>query len=35
MTSKSTIMIVDDEPDLLTLTKKFLETEGYEVHACI
>ena len=33
MTSKSTVMIVDDEPDLLNLTKKFLETEGYEVHA--
>ena len=33
MTSKSTIMVVDDEPDLLNLTKKFLESEGYEVHA--
>jgi len=32
MASKSTIMIVDDEPDLLALTKKFLETEGYKVH---
>jgi two-component system response regulator ChvI len=26
-------MIVDDEPDLLNLTKKFLETEGCEVQA--
>ena len=26
-------MLVDDEPDLLVLTKKFLETEGYNVHA--
>lgn len=33
MTTKSTIMIVDDEPDLLTITKNFLETEGYNVHA--
>ena len=33
VTSKSTIMVVDDEPDLLNLTKKFLESEGYEVHA--
>jgi two-component system chemotaxis response regulator CheY len=33
MTNTSTIMIVDDEPDLLALTKKFLESEGYEVHA--
>jgi CheY-like chemotaxis protein len=33
MTGKSVIMVVDDEPDLLTLTTKFLETEGYEVHA--
>ncbi|HEU4605841.1 MAG TPA: response regulator [Nitrososphaera sp.] len=33
MTSKSTIMVVDDEPDLLRLAKTFLQTEGYEVHA--
>lgn len=33
MTGKSTIMVVDDEPDLLTLVKEFLETEGYDVHA--
>lgn len=33
MTNTSTVMIVDDEPDLLDLTKKFLESEGYEVHA--
>jgi CheY-like chemotaxis protein len=26
-------MIVDDEPDLLALSKKFLENEGYQVHA--
>jgi CheY-like chemotaxis protein len=26
-------MVVDDELDLLTLTKKFLESEGYNVHA--
>jgi CheY-like chemotaxis protein len=26
-------MLVDDEPDLLTLTKKFLEREAYQVHA--
>ena len=33
MTDNSTIMVVDDEPDLLALTKKFLESEGYQVHA--
>jgi CheY-like chemotaxis protein len=33
VTGKSTIMVVDDEPDLLNLTKKFLESEGYQVHA--
>src|SRR5688500_18785767 len=33
MTSKSTIMVVDDEQDLLTLVKEFLQTEGYDVHA--
>lgn len=33
MTGKPTIMLVDDEPDLLILTKQFLEAEGYEVHA--
>jgi DNA-binding NtrC family response regulator len=33
MPAKSTIMIVDDEPDLLAITKKFLENEGYEVHS--
>jgi DNA-binding NtrC family response regulator len=33
MTDKSTIMVVDDEQDLLAITTKFLETEGYEVHA--
>ena len=33
MASKSTIMVVDDEPDLLSLVKGYLETEGYEVHA--
>jgi DNA-binding response OmpR family regulator len=31
--TKSTILVIDDEPDLLALTKTFLETEGYEVHA--
>jgi two-component system NtrC family response regulator len=33
MARKSTIMVVDDEPDLLKLTKKFPESEGFEVHA--
>lgn len=33
VTRKSTILVVDDEPDLLSLTKKFLESEGYHVHA--
>lgn len=33
MTSNSTVMVVDDEPDLLALTKKFLESEGYQVHS--
>jgi len=33
MAGKTTIMIVDDEKDLLTISKKFLENEGYEVHA--
>ena len=32
MTDKLTILLVDDESDLLILTKKFLETEGFEVH---
>jgi DNA-binding NtrC family response regulator len=31
--TKSTILVIDDEPDLLALTKTFLETEGFEVHA--
>lgn len=35
MAARSTIMVVDDEPDLLTLVKGYLETEGYEVHAFI
>ena len=33
MARKSTVMVVDDEPDLLKLIKKFLESEGFEVHA--
>lgn len=32
MASNPTILIVDDETDLLTITKKFLEKEGYKVH---
>lgn len=28
-----TVMLVDDDPDLLYLTKRFLESEGYQVHA--
>lgn len=31
--TKSTILVIDDEQDLLALTKTFLETEGFEVHA--
>jgi DNA-binding NtrC family response regulator len=26
------VMVVDDEPDLLTITTKMLETDGYKVH---
>lgn len=33
MTDSPTILLVDDEPDLLTLAKRFLESEGYQVHA--
>jgi two-component system nitrogen regulation response regulator GlnG len=29
----SVIMVVDDEKDILTITKKALEMNGYEVHA--
>jgi CheY-like chemotaxis protein len=32
MASK-TVMLVDDEPDVLATTKKILEKNGYEVHA--
>ena len=32
-TASNTIMLVDDEPDLLATTKIMLETEGYKVHA--
>ena len=28
-----TIMVVDDEEDLLAVTKKMLEINGYSVHA--
>jgi DNA-binding NtrC family response regulator len=33
MTNKSTVMVVDDEPDSLGVAKKFLESEGHRVHA--
>ena len=33
MPANSTIMVVDDEPDLVEITKKFLESHGYNVHA--
>ena len=33
MASTLTILVIDDEPDLLAVDKKFLENEGYRVHA--
>jgi CheY-like chemotaxis protein len=33
MTGKS-LLLVDDEPALLELLKKFLERQGYRVHSC-
>lgn len=29
----ASILVVDDEADLLAVAKKFLESEGYQVHA--
>jgi len=31
--AKASVMLVDDEPDMLAVTKSMLETNGYEVHA--
>lgn len=31
--SSKTVMLVDDEPDLLATTARILEMNGYEVHA--
>jgi DNA-binding NtrC family response regulator len=33
MSNKATIMVVDDEPDLLNITTRMLEKDGYQVHA--
>lgn len=33
ITKAKTIMVVDDEPDLLRITTKMLENDGYDVHA--
>src|SRR5918911_4139625 len=32
MASQTTIMVVDDEPDLLAITKIMLEKKGYLIH---
>jgi DNA-binding NtrC family response regulator len=31
--SAKTIMVIDDEPDLLTITTRMLENDGFKVHA--
>lgn len=31
MSDKKTILIVDDEPDILNLTQRFLKTENYKI----
>jgi len=33
LASRASVMLVEDEPDLLATTKSMLETSGYEVHA--
>jgi two-component system chemotaxis response regulator CheY len=30
----ATILLVDDDPDIRSLTRTFLEHEGYRVHSC-
>jgi two-component system chemotaxis response regulator CheY len=32
--SPRTILLVDDDPDIRSLTRTFLEHEGYRVHSC-
>ena len=34
MSEKKTILIVDDEPDIVNLTDKFLKTQNYETIKC-
>jgi CheY-like chemotaxis protein len=34
MAEKKTILVVDDEPDIVNLTQKFLELEHYETITC-
>jgi DNA-binding NtrC family response regulator len=32
--SRKTILLVDDDPDIRSLTRTFLDHEGYRVHSC-
>lgn len=34
MSSQATILIVDDEPFILSATAQFLRSSGYDVHTC-
>ena len=34
MSKKNTILIVDDEPDIVNLTEKFLELDSYKIFTC-
>ena len=34
MAEKKTILVVDDEPDIVNLTQKFLELEHYDTITC-
>ena len=34
MAEKKTILVVDDEPDIVNLTQKFLELEKYNTITC-
>ncbi len=34
-TSKGTILVVDDNPDIVTITKTILEGKGFEVQTAI
>ncbi len=34
MAEKKTILVVDDEPDIVNLTQKFLELENYDTITC-